>query len=198
MAGTEITIDNIAYAKIFMHALKNSYDDVCGVLIGKYYNSENNKKKCIISNTVPLFHTHVLFAFLSLAFTMIEKNCQETGERIIGYYHISADDSKNDHISNIKICDIISDTLIKNYSDALICLVKISKLKDDEDNCIKAFRQEGNGKLKNEKIQISSKNKEFLKKSISNHEYLNIHDFDDHLNCITCDFMNPNLFKDIS
>ncbi|CXI40858.1 conserved protein, unknown function [Plasmodium berghei] len=198
MTGTEITIDHIAYAKIFMHALKNSYNDVCGILIGKYYNSENETKKCIISNTVPLFHTHILFAFLSLAFTMIEKNCKETGERIIGYYHISADDSKNDNISNIKICDIISDTLIKNYNDALICLVNISKLKDDEDNCIKTFIQDGNGKLKNAKIKISSKNKEFLRKSISNHEYLNIHDFDDHLNCINCDFMNPNLFKDSS
>lgn len=71
MTGTEITIDHIAYAKIFMHALKNSYNDVCGILIGKYYNSENETKKCIISNTVPLFHTHILFAFLSLAFTMV-------------------------------------------------------------------------------------------------------------------------------
>ncbi|EWC87827.1 hypothetical protein PFNF54_03426 [Plasmodium falciparum NF54] len=44
MKYTEITIDDGAYAKIFMHSIKYSCDDVCGILIGKYLSSNEKKK----------------------------------------------------------------------------------------------------------------------------------------------------------
>ncbi|CRH00270.1 conserved Plasmodium protein, unknown function [Plasmodium relictum] len=197
MDDTEITIENSAYAKIFMHALKNSYDDVCGILIGKCFEDEREKKKCLITNSIPLFHTHILAPFLNLSFTLVENYYKNKEEKIIGYYHINADDSKNNDIKNIKICELISDKLIKNYKNALICLVQISKLNNSDDNCLNIYLKNDTSEWKKIHINISSENKEFLKKNISNNGYLNICDFDDHLNCINYDFMNPNLFKKV-
>ncbi|SBS83955.1 hypothetical protein POVCU2_0023730 [Plasmodium ovale curtisi] len=193
MKGPEITIDDIAYAKIFMHALKHSYDDVCGILIGKYCDGDKGGKKCVINNSVPLFHTHMLSPFLNLAFTLVENHYKDKEERIVGYYHISADDSKNVDIKKIKVCELVSEKLVKNYEDALICLVQMSRMQFEEGNCM--FMQEDSGQWGNVDVEISLQNREFLKKNISNKGYLNIHDFDDHLNCINYDFMNPNLFN---
>ncbi|CRG96449.1 conserved Plasmodium protein, unknown function [Plasmodium gallinaceum] len=197
MKDIEITIDNCAYAKIFMHALKNSYDDVCGILIGKYSEDEKKGKKCSITNSIPLFHTHILAPFLNLSFTMVENYYKNKEEKIIGYYHINADESKNNDIKNIKICELISDKLIKNYKNALICLVQISKINNNDDNCLNIYMKGDTFEWKNVDINISNENKEFLKKYISNNSYMDICDFDDHLNCINYDFMNPDLFKKV-
>ncbi|GAW81162.1 conserved protein, unknown function [Plasmodium gonderi] len=198
MKETEITIENFAYAKIFMHALKNSYDDVCGILIGKYDENEKHKQKCIITDSVPLFHTHILSPFLNLAFTLVENHYKGKEERILGYYHICIEDGKNINIKNIKVCELIADKLVKNYSDAMICLVQLSKLEDDNSGCLNVFMQDNDSEeWKKVGIVVTTMNKDFLKKNISNNEYLNIHDFDDHLNCISYDFMNPNLFKKV-
>ncbi|SCN12914.1 conserved protein, unknown function, partial [Plasmodium malariae] len=192
----EIIIDNGAYAKIFMHALKHSFNDVCGLLIGKYSEKEKKKQKCIITNTIPLFHTHILSPFLKLAFTLVENYYKGKEGRIIGYYHICVDDSKNGNIKNIKICNLISEKIIQNYSDAIICLAELSKLEHDEDNCVNMFIQDDKGEWEHINMIVSPENKDFLKRNISSNTYLNICDFDDHLNCIKYDFMNPNLFKD--
>ncbi|VWU48626.1 conserved protein, unknown function [Hepatocystis sp. ex Piliocolobus tephrosceles] len=195
MTGADVTIDNIAYAKIFMHALKNSYDDVCGILIGKCADEKKKKKKYTITNSIPLFHTHILSPFLSLAFSMVENYYKGNEERIIGYYHIHVDDSQNDNIKNIKVCESVAKKLVANYDDALICLVQISKLQTDRNNCLHIFTQNKTGEWQNVDVEISYENHNFLNVHISNNKYLNIHDFDDHLNCINCDFMNPNLFN---
>ncbi|KMZ80361.1 hypothetical protein PVIIG_03265 [Plasmodium vivax India VII] len=131
MKETEISIENAAYAKMFMHGLKNSYDDVCGILIGKYSDVEKKKQRCVITDSIPLFHTHILSPFLNLAFTLVFMQDDATEEW--------------------KNCD----------------------------------------------VEVTRNNKDFLKMSLSNNEYLNLHDFDDHLNCINHDFMNSNLFNNV-
>ncbi|SBO19892.1 conserved protein, unknown function [Plasmodium knowlesi strain H] len=312
MKETEISIENFAYAKMFMHGLKNSYDDVCGILIGKYYDVEKKKQKCVITDSIPLFHTHILSPFLNLAFTLVSsiRICSMRGrqrgpplgtftvsctqccsrylraplcplsvycyslctcivipfvrvlllleavgeccflfvavsdvqtdhrirrtsisaiitivvlipfhllmislphpliqvenhykgkeERILGYYHISTEDSKNEDIQSIKVCELIANKLVKNYSDAIICLVQLSKLERDDANCLNVFMQDdATEEWKNCDVKVTRNNKDFLKMSLSNNKYLNLHDFDDHLNCINHDFMNPNLFNNI-
>ncbi|KYN96735.1 conserved protein, unknown function [Plasmodium reichenowi] len=198
MKCTEITIDDGAYAKIFMHSIKYSSDDVCGILIGKYLSSNEKKKKCLITNYIPLFHTHILSPYLNLAFTLVENYYKDKDERIIGYFHISSDDLKNSDIENIKVCELISEKLIKNYNDAFVCLLEFSKYVNDEDNCLNIFMKNDKSNWEKGNVVISNKNKEFLKKNISNQHYLNIYDFDDHLNCMKCDFMNPDLFNNVS
>ncbi|SBT35734.1 conserved protein, unknown function [Plasmodium ovale wallikeri] len=163
---------------------------------GKYCDGDEGKKKCVINNSVPLFHTHMLSPFLNLAFTLVENHYKDKEDRIVGYYHISADDSKNVDIKKIKVCELVSEKLVKNYEDALICLVQMSRMQFEEGNCM--FMQEDSGQWENVDVEISVQNREFLKKNISNKGYLNIHDFDDHLNCINYDFMNPNLFNNVS
>ncbi|CAG9477180.1 conserved protein, unknown function [Plasmodium vivax] len=198
MKETEISIENAAYAKMFMHGLKNSYDDVCGILIGKYSDVEKKKQRCVITDSIPLFHTHILSPFLNLAFTLVENHYKGKEERIIGYYHISVEDSKNDDIKNVKVCELVANKLVKNYSDAMICLVQLSKLESDDANCLNVFMQDdATEEWKNCDVEVTRNNKDFLKMSLSNNEYLNLHDFDDHLNCINHDFMNSNLFNNV-
>ncbi|ETW35764.1 hypothetical protein PFTANZ_03531, partial [Plasmodium falciparum Tanzania (2000708)] len=171
MKYTEITIDDGAYAKIFMHSIKYSCDDVCGILIGKYLSSNEKKKKCLITNYIPLFHTHILSPYLNLAFTLVENYYKDKDERIIGYFHISSDDSKNSDIENIKVCELISEKLIKNYNDAFVCLLEFSKYVNDEDNCLNIFMKNDKSNWEKGNVVISNKNKEFLKKNISNQQY---------------------------
>lgn len=192
MNKLQISIEDSAYAKIFMHAIKNSYDDVCGILIGKQ--TEENKK-WHITNSIPLFHTHILSPFLTLAFTIVENYYKDKDEQIIGYYHISSEESKNTDIKNLKTCELVAEKLIKNYKKALVCLVELSKLEEDEEKCLHIFMKGDSSEWKEIPVSVSLDNKEFLKKNISNHSYLNICDFDDHLNCLSQDFMNPNLFN---
>lgn len=205
MKETEICFTDEAYASIVMHALKHSYDDTCGILLGKHVELEGekgetetkqNKCRCTVMSVIPLFHTHMLSPSVDLIFTLAEDYCQGREEQIVGYYHISVDDSKNADVKNILMCELISDKLISNYKNGVICLAQLSKLKEMNGNCFNAFIKVNQSEWKKVKSEVSSQNFNFLKKNIPKNNHLNILDFDDHLNSINCDFMNPQLFKE--
>lgn len=200
MGETEICFTDEAYTSIMMHALKHSFDDVCGILLGKYVEGDGTnpkKEKCTVMSVVPLFHAHILSPYVDLTFTLTEEYCQGREENIVGYYHLSADDSKNIDIKKILMCELIADKIISNYKNAIICLAQLSKLKENNGNCFNAFMKNSPSEWKRVKAEVSTQNFNFLKKNISKNGYLNICDFEDHLNCIKCDFMNPQLFKGI-
>ncbi|ETW30253.1 hypothetical protein PFFCH_02269 [Plasmodium falciparum FCH/4] len=102
----------------------------------------------------------------------VENYYKDKDERIIGYFHISSDDSKNSDIENIKVCELISEKLIKNYNDAFVCLLEFSKYVNDEDNCLNIFMKNDKSNWEKGNVVISNKNKEFLKKNISNQQYV--------------------------
>lgn len=205
MQETEVYFTNEAYASIIMHSLKHSNEDVCGILLGKYDDSVNSDKeneskerkvKCTVMSVVPLFHTHILSPFTDLSFTLVEEYCQDRKEQIVGYYHLSADDSKNVDVKKILMCELIADKLVSNYKNAVICLAQLSKLKEMEGNCFNAFMKFGASEWKKVETVVPLRALHFLKKSISNNGHLNIYDFEDHLNCMNCDFTNPHLFNE--
>lgn len=193
------------YASVVMHSLKHSYDDVCGLLLGIYddfvdsddeYEPIERKMECTVTSVVPLFHTHLLSPSTNFSFELVEEYCRDRNEQIVGYYHISSDDSRNVDVRKIVLCERIADKLVSNYNKAVVCLAQLSKLKEMEGNCFYAFMKSSSSGWKKVETTIPATALHFLKKCISKNKYLNIHDFEDHLNGMNCDFTNPHLFDE--
>jgi len=81
-----MNISSEAYAKIMLHLVKHPHAPVCGMLLG----SVEAGGIVVVSDAVPLFHTHALAPLLEAATQMIDQEPRN----ICGYYHVNerADD----------------------------------------------------------------------------------------------------------
>ncbi|CAI0378514.1 unnamed protein product [Linum tenue] len=192
-----------AYIKLVLHALKHKTSAVNGVLLGR--TSPKNESLVQIEDSVPLFHNHLgLLPPLEISLIMIEEYYSARGLGIVGYFHANErfDDTELGNISKN-----IADHISRYFPQAAVLLLDNKKLEalpkgKDRSPVVQLYTKDAykNWKLVAEDGGIHLTFKEpaantILLDYISSEKWQEVVDFDDHLDDITKDWLNPDLFK---
>ncbi|KAM7251967.1 hypothetical protein ACFE04_023850 [Oxalis oulophora] len=197
-------ISQSAYIKLVLHALKHNTGAVNGVLLGKV--SPQNDAVVEIADSVPLFHTHLgLLPQLEISLLLIEEYYNAQGLQIVGYFH--ANERANDSELGA-VAKNIGDHISKYFPQAALLLLDNTKLealpkeKTTSPVMQQIYTRDAAGKWK---PVGSDGNIRFLMKEpsanivlldyISSQKMEDVIDFDDHLDDISKDWVNPGLFK---
>ncbi|PIN20630.1 putative COX4 protein [Handroanthus impetiginosus] len=191
-----------AYIKLVLHALKHRTSAVNGVLIGR---SAAAGATVEIVDSVPLFHSQIgLLPALEIALIMIEEYYGEKGLSIVGYFHAN---ERYDDFELASVAKNIGDHITRYFPQAALLLLDNKKLESlpkgkdrspvlqlytkDTSSSWKLVGSEGNNQLV---VKEPSANIVLLD-YISSEKWKDIVDFDDHLDDISKDWSNSQLFN---
>ncbi|KAG9455468.1 hypothetical protein H6P81_008372 [Aristolochia fimbriata] len=190
-----------AYIKLVLHALKHKTSSVNGILVGRLLGDNLVE----ISDSIPLSHTQIpLLPTLEIALLQVEEYFKSEGLGVVGYYHANEryDDSDLGNVSK-KIGDQIS----RYFPQAAILLLdnkKLEALQKGNDtspavqlytkDASKSWRQAGADSSSQLSLKEPSANVVLLD-YISTEKGKEIVDFDDHLDDISKDWLNADIFK---
>ncbi|KAL9226656.1 hypothetical protein vseg_002443 [Gypsophila vaccaria] len=190
-----------AYIKLVLHAMKHSTTAVNGVLVGRF---DVSKGVVEISESVPLFHSNTgLLPPLEIALMQIEEYYSGQGLSLVGYFHANERSDDND-LSNV--AKNIGDHLCRYFPQAGILLLDNKKLETlskvkDRSPVMQFYRKDGSkwklsGKEEGGRLVLKEPSANvMLMDYISSNKWQDIVDFDDHLNDISKDWLNAELFK---
>ncbi|PSR95571.1 ER membrane protein complex subunit 8/9 like [Actinidia chinensis var. chinensis] len=190
-----------AYIKLVLHALKHKTAAVNGVLLGRLSGGDAVE----IADAVPLFHSHLgLLPPLEIALLQIEEYYGAQGLYIVGYFH--ANERFNDfELSNV--ARNIGDHVHRYFPQAALLLLDNKKLEalpkgKDRSPVMQLYTKDSS---KSWKLVGSDGGSRFSTKEpsanvvlldyISTQKWQDVVDFDDHLDDISKDWLNPELFK---
>lgn len=190
-----------AYIKLVLHALKHKTSAVNGILVGRLIKEEMIE----IADAIPLSHSHIgLLPTLEIALIQIEEKFGSQGLSVVGYYHANEryDDSE---LSNV--AKKIGDHIYRYFPQVSLLLLDNKKLEalpkgKDRSPVVQLYTRDlsknwklagsgGSGWLS---IKEPAANVVLLD-YISSEKSQAVVDFDDHLDDISKDWLNPNLFK---
>ncbi|KMZ70298.1 putative Neighbor of COX4 [Zostera marina] len=190
------------YVKIILHALKHRNSAVNSLLIGRLLDDETT---VCITDAVPLSHSQIgLLPALELALIQVEEHFSADGLSIVGYLHANEryDDNKLGNAARK-----IGDHIFRYFPRAAAFLLDNKKLesltkgKESEPvlqlytrDSSKSWRQAGTDGTSLLKLKEPTANV-VLKDYILTEKWKDIVDFDDHLDDISKDWLNPDLFK---
>ncbi|XP_060199435.1 ER membrane protein complex subunit 8/9 homolog [Lycium barbarum] len=197
-------INQNAYIKLILHASKHKTNAVNGVLIGRISGDDNNAVE--ITESVPLFHSQIgLLPPLEIALIMIEEYYCDKGLSIVGYFHANErfDDSKLGNVAKN-----IADHIYRYFPQAAVLLLDNKKFetlsKEGKDrspvmqlytkDASRSWKLVGSDRSSRLKIKQPSANVVLLD-YISSGKWKDIIDFDDHLDDISKDWVNTELFN---
>ncbi|GAB2279802.1 hypothetical protein Dimus_014441 [Dionaea muscipula] len=195
-----------AYIKLVLHALKHRTSAVNGVLVGRYIPGDGDNGVVQISDAVPLFHSLQigLLPSLEIALLQIEEYCGDQGLNLVGYFH--ANERFDDYeLSNV--AKNIGDHIYRYFPQAAILLLDNKKLEalskaKDRNPVMQLYTREASRSWKLAGSDGSSgliprepTSNIVLLDYISSKKWKDIVDFDDHLDDISRDWQNPELFK---
>ncbi|CAN4084723.1 unnamed protein product [Withania somnifera] len=171
-----------AYIKLILHALKHKTSSVSGVLLGRI---SSNGDSVEIVESVPLFHSQIgLLPPLEISLIMIEEYYADKGLSIMGYFHA------NERFDDFEVGNVaknIADHIYKYFPQAALLLLYTKELS----RSWKLAGADASGSLK---IKEPSANVVLLD-YVSSGKWKDIVDFDDHLDDISKDWLNPEFFK---
>lgn len=191
-----------AYIKLILHALKHRSSAVNGVLLGRLSGGDSSPV-VEIADSVPLFHSQIgLLPPLEIALIQIEEYYGAQGLSIVGYFHANErfDDSELGNVAKN-----IGDHIHRYFSQAGLLLLDNKKLEalskgKDRSPVIQLYTRDsskswkligdGSGRLTMKEPAANI----VLLDYISNQKWQDIVDFDDHLDDISKDWLNPELF----
>ncbi|KAK2378162.1 ER membrane protein complex subunit 8/9 protein-like [Trifolium repens] len=189
-----------AYIKLVLHSLKHPTSAVNGVLIGRISNDTVE-----ITGAVPLFHSQIpLLPQLEISLILIEEYFSAKGLNIVGYFHAN---ERSDEFELGGVAKNIGDHISRYFPQAAILLLdnkKLEALKKSKGGgaVVQLYVRDAS---KNWKLVPSDVNNRFSLKEpsanlilldyISSEKYKDIVDFDDHLDDISKDWLNPGLFN---
>ncbi|KAF6145986.1 hypothetical protein GIB67_033345 [Kingdonia uniflora] len=190
-----------AYIKLVLHALKHKSTAVNGILIGRLINNNNNNL-VEISDAIPLSHSQIgLLPTLEIALIHIEEQFVSQGLSVVGYYHA------NDRFDDSEVGNVakkIGDHICRYFPQAALLLLDNKKLQSlPKGNPIlqlhtrdqsKNWKQAGLAAGSVLTVKEPSANVVLLD-YILTEKWESIVDFDDHLDDISKDWLNLNLFK---
>ncbi|KAF2323847.1 hypothetical protein GH714_000815 [Hevea brasiliensis] len=181
MAGGELKYDmsQNAYIKLVLHALKHRSSAVNGVLLVDPTTTSSRLP------TLSLFHNHLgLLPPLEISLIMIEEYYIAQGLGIVGYFHANErfDDAELDNVAKN-----IGDHIYRYFPQAAILLLYTR----DASKNWKLAGSDGGSRL----ILKEPAANIVLLDFISSQKWQDVVDFDDHLDDITKDWLNPDLFK---
>ncbi|CAI9772789.1 unnamed protein product [Fraxinus pennsylvanica] len=191
-----------AYIKLVLHAVKHRTSSVNGVLLGR---SSADGDSVEIVDSVPLFHSQIgLLPPLEIALIMIEEYYAEKGLSIAGYFHAN---ERYDDFELATVAKNTGDHITRYFPQAALLLLDNKKLealpkgKDrrpvmqlyikDASRSWKLVGSEGGNQLS---IKEPSGNIVLLD-YLASEKWKDIVDFDDHLDDISKDWLNSELFQ---
>ncbi|KAI4306241.1 hypothetical protein L6164_029533 [Bauhinia variegata] len=190
-----------AYIKLVLHSLKHKTSSVNGVLIGRMSKGNDIVE---IADAVPLFHSQIgLLPQLEISLILIEEYFSAKGMNIVGYFHAN---ERFDDYELGGVAKNIGDHICRYFPEAAILLLdnkKVEALKKSKDRSAimqlyirdasknwKLVQSDGNNRLTTKEPSANV----VLLDYISSEKWSNIVDFDDHLDDISKDWLNPGLF----
>ncbi|KAI4321728.1 hypothetical protein MLD38_035076 [Melastoma candidum] len=194
-------ISQAAYIKLVLHAIKHSTSAVNGVLLGRPSSSDASLTE--ISDAVPLFHSHLgLLPNLEISLILIEEYYGGKGLSVVGYFH--ANERYNDSELG-GVARNIGDHIYRYFPNAPILLLdnkKVEALEKGKDlsPVMQLYTRDAS---KNWKLSPDGGSRLILKEPsanvvlmdyISSEKWRDIVDFDEHLDDISRDWLNPDLF----
>ncbi|VDL59974.1 unnamed protein product [Hymenolepis diminuta] len=182
-----VHLESIAYAKILLHASKYPHLAINGVLLGEY-----DQGKFIIQDCVPLFHGCLtLVPMLEVALSQIESYCGTVNLKICGYYQ--ANELANCNDIN-QIATRIGDKIADNIGFGNVIMLNNDRLTSLSSECFTLYCKKGDSWQKGPKITIESSAADLLKPLLSEAGLEEFVDFDNHLDDVSKDWRNSNLF----
>ncbi|KAI9115564.1 hypothetical protein K1719_013233 [Acacia pycnantha] len=190
-----------AYIKLVLHSLKHRTSAVNGILIGRV--SSNDVVE--IADAVPLFHSGLgLLPQLEISLILIEEYFSAKGLNIVGYFHAN---ERSDDYALGGLAKNVGDHICRYFPQAATLLLDNKKLE-----ALKTSKEHGpitqvytRDASKNWKLVRSDGNPTFTFKEpaanvilldyISSEKWSDVVDFDDHLDDISKDWLNPGLFN---
>ncbi|KAI3769129.1 hypothetical protein L6452_00229 [Arctium lappa] len=189
-------IDQNAYIKLILHALKHKTSSVNGVLIGRLSGDVVE-----ITESVPLFHCSQigLLPPLEIALIMIEEYYSAQGLSIVGYFHAN---ERFDDLELGTVAKNIADHIYRYFPQAAVLLLdnkKLGALRNKKDTApVMQLYTRDSSRNWNVANRITTKEPSaniLLMDFTSSEKWNDIVDFDDHLDDISKDWLNSELFK---
>ncbi|KAF5461218.1 ER membrane protein complex subunit 8/9 homolog [Juglans microcarpa x Juglans regia] len=191
-----------AYVKLILHALKHKASAVNGLLLGRVF-PQNDVVE--ITDSVPLFHSHIgLLPQLEISLLLIEEHYAAKGINIVGYFHAN---ERYDDYELGGAAKNIGDHIYRYFPQAAVLLLdnkKLEALPKSRDwspvmqlytrDASKNWKPAGSDGSSQLNIREPSANVVLLD-YISTEKWKDVVDFDDHLDDISKDWLNPQLFK---
>ncbi|KAI8997226.1 hypothetical protein BDB01DRAFT_845902 [Pilobolus umbonatus] len=193
------SVDLLAYAIPLLHAAKYPASEVCGVLLGN-----RTTEGIEIKTAVPYFHHWTTFTpMLEVALKQTEIYAKKEGWRIIGWYNGNQqiqDSTLRESV--IKVADIIR----RNTGQSIVFMIDnkgFSQVKQNKpaiipyhfkDNQWRVVKDGFSGAIALTSKDVYSKVNDLLSSSA----YHRIHDFDEHLEDITSDWLESSKFQAVN
>lgn len=196
-----------AYVKLVLHALKHTTCAVNGVLIGRVEIAGDDGKSTTtveVTDCVPLFHGQLgLLPMLELALSQVDEHLatgKDSSLQIVGYYHA------NEQFDNYELSSVakkIGDHIARHCPQAGILLLDNRQLGALAKGNSKApvvqlyvrdgssWRLSGPGGLRLKDATANSILSDYIKEERERR----VVDFDDHLDDVSKDWLNPTLFN---
>ncbi|XP_024439117.1 ER membrane protein complex subunit 8/9 homolog isoform X2 [Populus trichocarpa] len=173
-------ISQNAYIKLVLHSLKHKTSAVNGVFVGSSCDDGVQ-----IIDSVPLFHNHLgLLPPLEISLIMIEEYYGARDLGIVGYFHAN---ERSDDVELGNVAKNIGDHIYRYFPQAAILLLYTR----DASKNWKLAGSDGGCQLTTKEPAANA----VLLDYISSKKWEDVVDFDDHLDDITKDWLNPELFK---
>nr|CAD7193887.1 unnamed protein product [Timema douglasi]CAD7573062.1 unnamed protein product [Timema californicum] len=183
-----------AYCKMIFHAAKYPHCAVNGVLLAEDSKSKEDKKGLFILDAIPLFHLclHVT-PMAEIALTQIDHWATSAGFVIAGYY--LANENLRD-LSHEKMGHRIAEKIADNFSSACLVVIDNRNLTLNMDNAALCVSQFADGKWKprdKSSFSLARNSLDTAATLIQRQTYVELIDFDNHLDDISQDWRNPSL-----
>jgi hypothetical protein len=191
-----------AYIKLVLHAINHKSSAVNGVLLGRLTGSDA-KSVVEITESVPLFHSQLgVLPPLEIALMMIEEYYSSQGLSIVGYFHAN---ERFDDVELGGVAKNIGDHVFRYFPQAAVLLLDNKKLQaissgKDRTPVMQLYTRDTSKTWKLSEGSSSLTTKEpsaniVLLDYITSEKWKDIIDFDDHLDDISKDWKNSDIFK---
>lgn len=186
----KVCISARAYSKILLHASKYPHKAVCGVLISK----ENVDNVIEVMDAVPLFHLCLgLAPMMEVALTQVDAYCKSNGLQVVGYYQ--ANESLDNNSPDV-FAYKIAEKLQENFISAFILMIDNKKMGFECESLACKYYQLQDNKWKLNEKDIRLADDEILSivsDLMVGKAYPILVDFDNHLDEIHLDWLNPEI-----
>ena len=194
-----------AYVKLVLHALKHTTSAVNGVLIGRVGGGQG-AATVEVTDCVPLFHGQLgLLPMLELALSQVDEHLSQVDAalQIVGYYH--ANEQFDNHALS-SVAKKIGDHIARHCPPAAILLLDnrqlaaLAKSATTKTPVVQLYVRDGSSwrlagpggaDLRLKELTANSILSDYIKEERERR----VVDFDDHLDDVSKDWLNPTLFN---
>lgn len=190
MAEVEVTVQ--AYTKMVLHAAKYPHRAVCGLLLGD--KRAPDLERVSLVDAVPLFHVALPLApMLEVALTQLDIWCKEHDLVIAGYYQVN--ENQHDTMANPVAFRTAERVAINNGTGLLVMLENEGLGSRHSRLPLKVYKyNEGKWSLKDNSFVVTEADCMPVSEAlIRSGAYLELSDFDNHLDDLRRDWANDHV-----